>query len=177
MNQFLSDYDKSVELLDSCDDRNPPFYEFLKNHKYLFFDTELKSVCKSIKALNDVVRRVEKRFDRVKNYNVSNSSLQAIARDIQYTKYPWLYYDFRFEDIRICLVRIKDFYYVHYDGIEYETVSHWLKYHCLTTLPEDYRFITPVEGNWTSFTSCADVFKEMIVYFLGYDDLFQGSLI
>lgn len=177
MNQFLTDYDHSMDILDACDDRNVPFYDFLKSHKFMFFDVELLSAYKIVKQLSDIFKRVEKRFKRVQNYNVSKSHIEAIGRDIQYTKYPWLRYDFRFEHLRFCIVRIKDYFYIHYDGLEYSDVMRFLTWNNLSVLPNDCRFLTPVNSFWTKCSDVVPVFRKFVSYFLDSDDLFGAEVL
>lgn len=170
---LLTDFDKSQEILDNCDTRHSPFYDMLKNHKSLFFDVEMNSVIRLVKQLSDIMKRVERRFERCDTYNLSKSLTECVTRDIQYTNYPWLYYDFRYNFVRVCIVRVSKSYYIHVDGVPYDYYSDFLKFKALHTLDSDARFVCPIDVVWSEVDDVVPTFSSFCVYLMNNGDLFD----
>ena len=167
----FTDFDVSQEILDNCDTRNSPFYTLLKNSHSLFFDVEMTSVIRLVKQISDIIKRVEKRFERRETYNVSRSLCEAVTRDIQYTKYPWLYYDFRFDKVRICVVKVRNYYYIHYDGVPYDYIKSFVDHNGLVAVLDDNRFLCPADNYWSSVDDVVPCFSRFCDFIINYGDV------
>lgn len=97
VDKFLKDVDYSS---------TPLLIDLLDKH-CLFFDSELKAVMKCVCTLNDICKRVYKRFERRESIQIAPSVARYVEFDNEISRYPHLLFNFTSKKVRICIVRIK----------------------------------------------------------------------
>lgn len=79
---------------------------FLTRHgdfKNIFYDTDIKHIRVLVKELSDTLKAMELRMERHDTLQVAKSVFDYVSQKEMYFVYPYLYYDFRFGDWRVCI--------------------------------------------------------------------------
>lgn len=86
------------------------FYKpyFLQTHsdfKNIFYDTDMKEIRKLVKQLSDVLKDIELRVTRHETIQIAKSVFDYESQKDLYFQYPHMFYDFRCDDVRICIAK------------------------------------------------------------------------
>lgn len=80
-----------------------PFIQAHSDFKNIFYDEDFATVRRISKELEKVLKEMEKRFERHETLNIARSVFDYATQKEMYTIYPYMYYDFRVADTRICI--------------------------------------------------------------------------
>lgn len=113
MNKMIKRKDNEVDqfLKDVSYSSTPLLVDLLDKH-CLFFDSELKSVMKCVTTLNDICKRVYKRFERRETIQIAPSVARYVEFDNELQRYPHLLFNFTSKNVRICICKIKRLYHI-----------------------------------------------------------------
>ena len=113
MNKAIKKKDKEVEqFLKDVDYSSTPLLIDLLDKHCLFFDSELKTVVKSVKILNDICKRVYKRFERRETIQIAPSVARYVEFDNEINRFPHLLFNFTAKKVRICICKIRDSFHI-----------------------------------------------------------------
>ena len=122
-----------------------------------FYDYDLKELSSSFDSLYKVFRRIKKRAERRSTLQISKSVFDYYEKKQDLKVTPWKYYDFRYNDYRICIWRYRQYYSVVCVGFEYPQESRrddiWLG----AGLPY---------GKFESYVEAVPLFDEIVYWFI-----------
>lgn len=75
------------------------------NPKNVYFDADMTELRSGFKSLKDVFDRIEKRWERHLTTQIARSVFDFYSTQKLALTYPQLIYDFRSDEVRICIVR------------------------------------------------------------------------
>lgn len=93
-------------------------FSFPKDCKYVYFDSDLRKIQKSVKELSDTLKTITRRFEHKTTITACSSIFNYLERKNALLFQPSLFYDFRHNDVRISI-----FYQKFVDGWVYTVCS------------------------------------------------------
>lgn len=101
--------------------QKPSFLEH-KDFKNIFYDYELDTIRRDIKHAMDALKHIETRCARHETVQLAKSTFDYLEQRDAYLRAPHLYYDFRCADIRVCIARVRNGYYVNVCGFNVSSI-------------------------------------------------------
>lgn len=86
----------------------------------VFYDSELRSFRRSFDECYKILKDIQKRAERRQTVQISRSLFDYSERKTDFKCNPMKYFDFRMDDVRICLYFYKGFYSVLCLGFTYD---------------------------------------------------------
>lgn len=97
-----------------------PFLETHSDFQNIFYDKDFEEIRRTVKKLADTMKAIQLRIDRHETLQISRSVFDYVTQKEMYLHNPYMFYDFRCADTRICIGRIykhgKDNYFVSVCG-------------------------------------------------------------
>lgn len=84
----------------------------------VYYDVELKELSKHFDAIYKIFKDIRKRAERCQTVQINKSLFDFYQRKDTLKVSPQEYYDFRLDDVRICIFRYHGFYSVLVTGID-----------------------------------------------------------
>lgn len=78
-------------------------FNFPKDCKYVYFDSDLRKIQKSVKELSDTLKTITRRFEHKTTITACSSIFNYLERKNALLFQPSLFYDFRYNDVRISI--------------------------------------------------------------------------
>lgn len=95
---------------------SPIVKDFDSKKNNIYFDSDMENLRHEFKRFRDIFDVIEKRWLRHDTIQIAKSVFDYCSQKEDYYKYPHHYYDFRSGDVRICVARCKNEYYVSCQG-------------------------------------------------------------
>lgn len=97
-----------------------PFLQKHSDFHNIFYDSDFVEIRKTVNHLNDLLKNMTLRFDRKDTLTIAKSVFDYVTQKEMYVHYPHMYFDFRFDDTRICIgkkhIHGKNVYFVSVCG-------------------------------------------------------------
>ena len=131
----------------------------------VYYDSELRELSKLFKDSYDIFKRIQKRASRCQTLQISKSLFDYVQMTESKCSVPQQFYDFKSDDVRICVYRYKGSYSVLVYGFDY--------------LKDDFRCslgASSLYGEFVHLSDCVNFFLRVIAYYINnilrFNDLF-----
>ncbi len=92
----------------------------------VYYDSELKDLKASFKEAYSILKRIDKRAERRQTVQVSKSLFDYVEKQGMLRAVPSEFFDFKYNDTRICIYRFKKSYAILVIGFDWSTTEYEL---------------------------------------------------
>lgn len=122
----------------------------------VYYDSELRELSQLFKDSYDVLKRIRKRADRHQTQQISKSLFDYVELKKTRSKVPQQFYDFVFDDYRVCIYYWRGYYSVMVVGFDF---------------PYEYRNsdtfgVGTLHGEYKTIEDCFKLFLRAISYLI-----------